>query len=242
MVTLRLGGGDGAELYLRRWARSRAARSWRLSLWEGCYGLEASAKSVAAVVIAGLAVALVAFMPTQWEDRMQTIDPAASTARRSGASTLGRWPGTSPRTVLSVEASTSSRRSSLRGTLRIRWTSMRPTASISRCWGAWILGAVPLPASLVAGMAMGGANATGCACPGNQDGWSNHLASMIQVSLIGYLVGGAFLSLAYFDLPYNLLILVVVAGKALASEKAAATRLAADPFVAAPQESKQGYA
>ena len=41
--------------------------------------------------------------------------------------------------------------------------------------------------------------------------WAAHLGGMIQVSLIGYLVGGAFLSLAYFDLPYNLLILVVAA-------------------------------
>jgi hypothetical protein len=34
---------------------------------------------------------------------------------------------------------------------------------------------------------------------------------MVQVSLIGYAVGGAFLSLAYFDLPYNMLMLSVLA-------------------------------
>ena len=33
---------------------------------------------------------------------------------------------------------------------------------------------------------------------------------MIQASIGGYAVGGAFLSLAYFDLPYNLLLLVVI--------------------------------
>ena len=33
---------------------------------------------------------------------------------------------------------------------------------------------------------------------------------MVQVSLIGYLVGGAFLSLSYFDFPYNLMTLVVL--------------------------------
>jgi hypothetical protein len=32
---------------------------------------------------------------------------------------------------------------------------------------------------------------------------------MIQVSMVGYAVGGAFLSLAYFDLPYNMLVIVV---------------------------------
>jgi len=33
---------------------------------------------------------------------------------------------------------------------------------------------------------------------------------MIQVSLIAYFVGGAFLSLAYYDVPYNLLVALVL--------------------------------
>ena len=33
---------------------------------------------------------------------------------------------------------------------------------------------------------------------------------MCQVALAGYAVGGAFLSLAYFDLPYNIMVLVVL--------------------------------
>jgi len=41
--------------------------------------------------------------------------------------------------------------------------------------------------------------------------WCKHLGAMCQVSLVGYAVGGAFLSLAYFDLPYDILLLVVVA-------------------------------
>lgn len=40
--------------------------------------------------------------------------------------------------------------------------------------------------------------------------WISYLGAMCQVSLAGYAVGGAFLSLAYFDLPYNLLLLVVL--------------------------------
>jgi putative inorganic carbon (HCO3(-)) transporter len=40
--------------------------------------------------------------------------------------------------------------------------------------------------------------------------WLYHLAGMMQVSMIGYAVGGAFLSLAYFDLPYNVLVILVV--------------------------------
>lgn len=40
--------------------------------------------------------------------------------------------------------------------------------------------------------------------------WVSHLGAMTQVSLVAYGVGGAFLSLAYFDLPYYLLVLMVV--------------------------------
>lgn len=41
--------------------------------------------------------------------------------------------------------------------------------------------------------------------------WCAELGSMCQVSLVGYAVGGAFLSLSYFDLPYNIMVLVVLA-------------------------------
>lgn len=41
--------------------------------------------------------------------------------------------------------------------------------------------------------------------------WCDSLGAMAQVSLVGYGVGGAFLSLSYFDLPYNVMMLVVVA-------------------------------
>jgi probable O-glycosylation ligase (exosortase A-associated) len=40
--------------------------------------------------------------------------------------------------------------------------------------------------------------------------WAADLAAMSQVSLIGYATGGAFLSLVYFDLPYYILLIVVV--------------------------------
>jgi probable O-glycosylation ligase (exosortase A-associated) len=40
--------------------------------------------------------------------------------------------------------------------------------------------------------------------------WASDLAQMIQVSLVGYFVGGAFLSLAYYDVPYNLVVALVL--------------------------------
>lgn len=43
--------------------------------------------------------------------------------------------------------------------------------------------------------------------------WAGNLGAMVQVALVGYAVGGAFLSLAYFDLPYYMMVLVVLARK-----------------------------
>jgi putative inorganic carbon (hco3(-)) transporter len=59
--------------------------------------------------------------------------------------------------------------------------------------------------------------------------WCADLGAMCQVSLAGYAVGGAFLSLAYFDLPYNIMMLVVlsrcwVSAKAWESEPSYPTR------------------
>ena len=49
------------------------------------------------------------------------------------------------------------------------------------------------------------------ATKGNNDNlWAHDLASMIQVSIVGYAVGGAFLGLGYFDLLYNLVAFVII--------------------------------
>ena len=43
-----------------------------------------------------------------------------------------------------------------------------------------------------------------------QAAWCGDLAAMIQVSFVGYAVGGAFLDIGYFDLPYNMMVLIVL--------------------------------
>jgi putative inorganic carbon (hco3(-)) transporter len=58
--------------------------------------------------------------------------------------------------------------------------------------------------------------------------WAADLGSLCQVSLVGFAAGGAFLSLAYFDLPYNLLVLVVVARRIL-ERQVAASKVPAKP-------------
>jgi probable O-glycosylation ligase (exosortase A-associated) len=51
--------------------------------------------------------------------------------------------------------------------------------------------------------------------------WANDLAKMIQASLIGFAVGGAFLSLLYFDVPYYLMAAVVALRMLVAQRQAA---------------------
>ena len=48
--------------------------------------------------------------------------------------------------------------------------------------------------------------------------WAYHFAAMSQVSIIGFAVGGAFLSLLYFDVPYYLMAAIVVTRVIVANE------------------------
>jgi putative inorganic carbon (HCO3(-)) transporter len=54
--------------------------------------------------------------------------------------------------------------------------------------------------------------------------WANSLAKMVQTSLVGFAVGGAFLSLVYFDVPYYLLA-AMLATRILVDRELAATPL-----------------
>lgn len=56
--------------------------------------------------------------------------------------------------------------------------------------------------------------------------WAGDLGSMVQVSMIGFAITGAFLSLAYFDLPFNVM---VIAALAVRFASAAATASARAP-------------
>jgi putative inorganic carbon (hco3(-)) transporter len=49
--------------------------------------------------------------------------------------------------------------------------------------------------------------------------WIYYLAGMCQASLIGFAVGGAFLSLAYYDFAYNMIVMLVVANRWMAERR-----------------------
>jgi probable O-glycosylation ligase (exosortase A-associated) len=50
--------------------------------------------------------------------------------------------------------------------------------------------------------------------------WARELGAMAQVSMIAYAVSGAFLSLAYYDLPYDVMIVVTLALRFVRAEQA----------------------
>lgn len=63
--------------------------------------------------------------------------------------------------------------------------------------------------------------------------WAGDLGAMAQVSMSGFAAGGAFLSLAYFDLPYNVMLIVVLALKFVRDEPSQA--IAAVPTAQPPR-------
>jgi probable O-glycosylation ligase (exosortase A-associated) len=65
-------------------------------------------------------------------------------------------------------------------------------------------------------------------------GWAPHLAAMIQVSCIGYWVGGAFLSLAYWDFPYVLVAILVLTWTVVQRELSQHSAEAKRPVTIAP--------
>jgi probable O-glycosylation ligase (exosortase A-associated) len=72
--------------------------------------------------------------------------------------------------------------------------------------------------------------------------WAADLAAMCQVSLVGYCAGGAFLTLAYFDLLYDVVIIVVLLEKVLVSKKPSSVPQPAALAPAKPPTLKSGPA
>lgn len=62
-----------------------------------------------------------------------------------------------------------------------------------------------------------------------QHKWCADLGAMIQVGMIAYATAGAFLSLAYYDLPYNIMIMAVVAQRLVRTQLDQARAAAALP-------------
>ncbi|MCX7901667.1 MAG: putative O-glycosylation ligase, exosortase A system-associated, partial [Burkholderiaceae bacterium] len=66
------------------------------------------------------------------------------------------------------------------------------------------------------------------------EAWAFWMASFVQVSLVAYFVGGLFLNLAYWDMPYYLMVALVVARHAVLAARMAPRHTSATPSISTP--------
>ncbi|MCK7493590.1 MAG: putative O-glycosylation ligase, exosortase A system-associated [Comamonadaceae bacterium] len=159
------------------------------------------------------AALLLAFMPGEWSDRIASIGEYQEDNVGAGPA-LGLGHGVERRVPLSVRRRLQRGAS---GTVRAvlaepgasgrRWR----TASISRCSASTASSA--WDCSCCCGSAPGAGPRSCAGRPRDipQARWAADLGAMCQVSLVGYAVGGAFLNLAHFDRPYDVMAMVVLA-------------------------------
>lgn len=76
-------------------------------------------------------------------------------------------------------------------------------------------------------------------CKGRNDlNWATNLAAMCQVSMAGFLAGGAFLTLAYYDLLYDIVAVLLVLEKFLATYKEPDSVTDAVPIIHTDKEAR----
>jgi hypothetical protein len=166
-------------------------------------------KVIFAIALVLLALGFLAFMPDAWEARMHTI-----TSYERDGSAMGRinswwmaWNLAKDRFVGGgFEVATPDLFCSL--CTRPDPPPRRPQHLLPGAWRTWTrwARAVPTLLWLFTWRMAGGCSAAARNVPELE--WAGRLAGMVQVSFVGYAVGGAFLSLAYFDLPYDLMIVL----------------------------------
>ncbi|HCB14330.1 MAG TPA: putative O-glycosylation ligase, exosortase A system-associated [Gammaproteobacteria bacterium] len=170
-------------------------------------------KLLGGVLIVVTAVALISFMPSEWENRMNTIqtyDQDASAMQRIDAWTM-TWNLAKDHPIIGGGYAIYTMENFIKYSLYFGTMGTRNAHSIYfSVMGEH--GFVGLGLFLLIWLTTW-RSASWIRKHSGPDGeyaWAYWLASMTQVSIIGYLTGGAFLYLAYFDLPYNLLILVAI--------------------------------
>jgi len=158
-----------------------------------------------------LAIVLVAFMPDEWTSRMQTIE-----TYQADASAMGRINAWWMAWNLAKDRFLGGGFSIYSGSVFQAYAPDPTDVHAAHSIYFQVLGEhgfvgifLFLLLWLLVWRSAGWLRKHGAAQPESK--WTSDLGAMCQVALVGYVVGGTFLSLAYFDLPYNLLVLVVVA-------------------------------
>jgi putative inorganic carbon (HCO3(-)) transporter len=171
--------------------------------------LRSSRKFYSATFIVSVSLALLAFMPDTWTDRMRTIQTYEEDSSAMGR--LNAWQMavnlandrlTGGGFVVD-EPSVFARYAPIPADLHAAHSIYFQVLGEHGWVGLGLFVAIGLYAFVAAG------RVRRQALEQPEAEWLHHLAGMIQVSMVGYAVGGAFLSLAYFDLPYNMLVVVV---------------------------------
>lgn len=186
--------------------------------------LRSERKLVMGVVVVLVGIGLIAFMPSAWEDRMSTIaeyEQDGSAMGRINAWWLTYNIANSRITGAGFEAYTAE----LFATFAPNPLDIHVAHSIyfSVLGEHGYIGLILFLALWLStlGIARRIRNETRGL---DEFKWLFHLSGMCQVSLVGYAVGGAFLSLAYFDLPYNIMVVLVVSKGWLKAQRQQATQ------------------
>lgn len=168
-------------------------------------------KLAGAIVLTLTAISLVAFMPSEWTSRMESIK-----TYEEDASSIGRLSAWSVAWGVAKDYATGAGFNVARRDLFNRYSRYKD-GGVHAAHSIYFQvlgnhGFIGLLLFLgIWGATWRSANRIRRAAAGIPEAaWASDLAGMLQVSLIGYAVGGAFLSLAYFDLPYNLMVLMVL--------------------------------
>ena len=167
---------------------------------------------VSAVLMIGTAVALVSFMPDAWLNRMNTIE-----TYQSDGSAQGRLAAWSAAWNMAFDYPAGVGFNQVRQHLFDRYShNAAAGARAAHSIYFQVLGnhgfiglGLFMSIWLITLAHAGKLRKQAAKIP--QARWCADLGSMVQVSMIGYFVGGAFLSLAYFDLPYNIMMMVAIA-------------------------------
>lgn len=174
-------------------------------------------KVLAGITIAALGIGLVTFMPASWEERMGTIqtyeeDGSAMSRLVAWRMTINLandrpWGGGFAIYTRSVYD-------------RYMPESTLPQAAHSIYFSMLgehgYVGLLLFVLLFVLSFRLAGRMRQTALLHGRETAWVHLLASMCQVSIVGYAVGGAFLSLAYYDFAYNVVVMLVVANRWMA--------------------------
>ncbi|MDP3652871.1 MAG: putative O-glycosylation ligase, exosortase A system-associated [Rhodoferax sp.] len=176
-----------------------------LVLW-----MRSSRKFATGMAVAMVAMAVMAFMPSSWEDRMNTIQNYEQDASAMGR--INAWWVTSK---LANHRMTGGGFEIYTPEIFAQYAPDPTDIKVAHSIYFSVLGEhgyiglfLFLLIWVLAFRTIGRIRSVAVDRPDTL--WAHHLAGMCQVSLVGYAVGGAFLSLAYFDLPYNILVILVV--------------------------------